>query len=73
MNSCFLTQSSDVAQLAVPDHPEDQANVRFFNSMHAAARIGWRPPTFYDLHLRDQLGRVQGPDAHRVGFPERPC
>jgi pimeloyl-ACP methyl ester carboxylesterase len=57
----FSDPDSVVAQLALPDHPEDQANVRFFNSMHAAARIGWQPPTFYDLRLGDQLGRVKAP------------
>ncbi len=57
----FSDPDSPVAQSALPDYPEDKANERFFNSMHAAARIGWQPPTFYDLRLRDQLGRIQAP------------
>jgi pimeloyl-ACP methyl ester carboxylesterase len=57
----FADPDSSVAQSAMPDYPDDTANERFFNSMHAAARIGWQPPTFYDLRLRDQLGRIQVP------------
>jgi len=57
----FSNPDSPVARSALPDYPDDKANERFFASMHASARIGWQPPTFYDLRLRDQLGRVHTP------------
>jgi len=57
----FADPSSQVANSAMPDFLDDDANVRFFNSMHAAARIGWKPPTFYDPDLLGRLWRISVP------------
>lgn len=57
----FADPTSEVANSAMPDFLDDDANVRFFNCMHAAARIGWRPPTFYDPDLLGRLWRVSVP------------
>jgi pimeloyl-ACP methyl ester carboxylesterase len=45
----------------LPDFPDDDVNERYFTHIHAAARIGWQPPAFYDLKLLGRLSRVVAP------------
>ncbi len=57
----FVEPEAALAQEFMPDFPEDAANERFFTNIHAAARIGWAPPAFYDLQLLSRLGRISVP------------
>jgi len=57
----FVEPEGALAQELMPDFPEDAANERFFTNVHAAARIGWAPPAFYDLQLLSRLGRITVP------------
>ena len=45
----------------LPDFPDDETNERYFAHVHAAARIGWQPPAFYDPKLHDRLERIVVP------------
>jgi pimeloyl-ACP methyl ester carboxylesterase len=45
----------------LPDFPDDETNERYFTHVHAAARIGWEPPAFYDPRLLGRLGRITAP------------
>jgi pimeloyl-ACP methyl ester carboxylesterase len=57
----FAEPDGPVAQECMPDFPEDAENEQFFRSVHAAARIGWAPPAFYDPLLLSRLGRIVVP------------
>jgi len=57
----FADPDGPVAQSNLPDFPDDDVNERFFAHIHAAARIGWSPPAFYDPKLLSRLGRVRVP------------
>jgi pimeloyl-ACP methyl ester carboxylesterase len=57
----FAEPSGAVAQELMPDFPEDDDNERFFTNVHAAARLGWSPPAFYDPQLLGRLGRIRVP------------
>ena len=57
----FADPDGDIAQQALPDHPELPANERFFTNVHAASRIGWAPPNFYNPTLATRLDRVAVP------------
>lgn len=46
---------------ALSDHPDDDVNEQYFKHMHAAARIGWTPPAFYNPRLLPRLGRITVP------------
>ena len=45
----------------LPDFPDDVTNERFFTQVHAASRIGWQPPAFYDPRLLGRLERITVP------------
>jgi pimeloyl-ACP methyl ester carboxylesterase len=60
-NLLFAEPEGALAQELMPDYPEDAANQTFFTNVHAAARIGWDPPAFYDLRLLSRLGRITAP------------
>jgi pimeloyl-ACP methyl ester carboxylesterase len=45
----------------LPDFPDDDLNERYFAHIHAAARIGWQPPAFYDPRLLGRLSRIAAP------------
>jgi pimeloyl-ACP methyl ester carboxylesterase len=45
----------------LPDFPDDAANEQYFTHVHAAARIGWAPPAFYDPRLLGRLDRITAP------------
>ena len=57
----FVDPDGLIAQEYLPDFPEDDVNEAFFTHVHAAARIGWSPPAFYDPKLRSRLGRIRVP------------
>ena len=57
----FAEPNGELALGVLPDFPEDDANERFFTNVHAAARIGWAPPAFYDARLGSRLNRVRVP------------
>ena len=57
----FVDPEGTLAQELMPDFPDDATNERFFTNVHAAARIGWAPPAFYDLQLLSRLGRISVP------------
>ena len=57
----FADPDGDIAQRALPDHPEIPANERFFTNVHAASRIGWAPPNFYNPTLARRLDRIAVP------------
>ncbi len=60
-NLLFAEPESALAQELLPDYPDDAANQAFFTDVHAAARIGWDPPAFYDLRLLSRLPRIVAP------------
>ncbi len=79
----FADPDGEPAQGAMPDFPTDEANERFFRHVHAASRIGWTPPAFYNPKLLGRLSRVTVPtlvvwgsanrlvgDAHRASYSE---
>lgn len=59
----LLFSAPDVAPAIdhLPDFPDDDVNERYFSHIHAAARIGWQPPAFYDLRLLGRLSRIVAP------------
>jgi len=57
----FAEPDGAVALELMPDFPDDVSNERFFTNVHAAARLGWSPPAFYDPKLRSRLGRIVVP------------
>ena len=57
----FAEPEGALAQELLPDFPDDADNERFFTNVHAAARIGWSPPAFYDARLLSRLGRITVP------------
>ena len=57
----FLSPDEPPATDLLPDFPDDETNERFFAHVHAAARIGWAPPAFYDARLLGRLGRITAP------------
>jgi pimeloyl-ACP methyl ester carboxylesterase len=61
----FANPMDATAMQWMPDHPDDKVNERFFVHVHAAARIGWAPPAFYDPRLLGRLSRIRVP-AHVV-------
>jgi len=61
----FLSPDDVPATDVLPDFPDDATNERFFAHVHAAARIGWQPPAFYEPRLLGRLNRIVAP-AHVV-------
>jgi pimeloyl-ACP methyl ester carboxylesterase len=57
----FAEPESQLAQKLMPDFPDDAPNEEFFKNVHAAARIGWDPPAFYDPRLASRLHRITVP------------
>ena len=57
----FAEPDGAVALELMPDFPDDVSNERFFTNVHAAARLGWSPPAFYDPKLCSRLGRIVVP------------
>ena len=57
----FAEPDSAPALDVLPDFPDDDVNERYFTHVHAAARIGWEPPAFYDPRLGGRLDRITVP------------
>ena len=57
----FAEPESSVARAVLPDQLDEPRATMFFRHVHAAARIGWEPPAFYDRRLRSRLGRITVP------------
>ena len=54
----FAEPDTSPALDVLPDFPDDDVNERYFTHVHAAARIGWEPPAFYDPRLGGRLDRI---------------
>jgi pimeloyl-ACP methyl ester carboxylesterase len=57
----FADPEAALAQEVLPDTLDLDRATTFFTHVHAAARIGWQPPAFYDPRLRERLGRITAP------------
>jgi pimeloyl-ACP methyl ester carboxylesterase len=57
----FMSPDAAPGKDLLPDFPDDVTNERFFTQVHAASRIGWQPPAFYDPHLLGRLERISVP------------
>jgi pimeloyl-ACP methyl ester carboxylesterase len=57
----FGEPDGSTALAILPDQLEEPQATTFFRHVHAAARIGWEPPAFYDRKLRARLGRITVP------------
>ena len=57
----FMSPDAAPGKDLLPDFPDDVTNERFFTHVHAASRIGWQPPAFYDPHLLGRLERISVP------------
>ena len=57
----FAEPEGSLALAVVPDQLDEPRATTFFRHVHAAARIGWEPPAFYDRKLRSRLSRVTVP------------
>lgn len=67
----FADPDSPAALEVLPDFPDDDVNERYFHHMHAAARIGWSPPAFYNPGLLARLGRIRVPTHVVWGSEDR--
>ena len=57
----FADPDNEPGITALPDFPDDHTNQQYFTHMHAAARIGWSPPAFYNPKLHTRLHRITAP------------
>jgi pimeloyl-ACP methyl ester carboxylesterase len=57
----FAEPEGSLAQAVMPDQLAEPRATTFFRHVHAAARIGWEPPAFYDRKLRSRLSRITVP------------